>query len=93
MFWPYFRGLGSKGTLLNHGGQIFISSSNSFRKTSQKFRVICQYVWETDDWSEFGRRHARIYKGLSIYYELRDGGRGLPDLLKYYIGGGVSPIY
>ena len=33
------------------------------------------------------------YKGLSIYYVIRvGGGRGLPDLLQYYIAG-FSKVY
>ena len=33
------------------------------------------------------------YKGLSIYYVIRDGGgEGLPDLLQYYIGGGLPNL-
>ena len=31
-------------------------------------------------------------KGLSIYYVIRDGGRGLPNLLQYYIGGGLPNL-
>ena len=33
-----------------------------------------------------------MYKGLSIYYVIRNGGGGgLPDLLQYYKGGGRLP--
>ena len=53
--------------------------------------ILLKYLVSSSQVSNQGKA-VQCGRGLSIYYAIQDRGRGLPDLLQYYIGGGLPNL-